>query len=242
MRKRFKRLLIVAIAAAVVLTGGRIVLLLAASGTPDAAEAGELAPLQTGSHRTAIVFGAGLNRDGKPSLLLMDRLRAAEKLLAAKQVDLLLLTGDNSRKAYDEPGAMLDQLTADGVLRRQMAVDYGGRRTWDSCVRARKVFGVQRAIVVTNDFHRARTVVSCKAAGVAVDGAVGTSTGKYPFAPRTKWKTRELVASWRGGVDAWVRHPKVPVGGAPVDPYDACSVWRSLSPEDRASKPSGCAS
>lgn len=220
-------------------TGGRIILLIAASGTPDAADAGEVAAVPAGQHRAAIIFGAGL-RDGKPGPLLVDRIKAGEKLLAERRVDLLLLTGDNSREEYDEPGAMYARVLSDGVPATQVAVDYGGRRTWDSCVRARRVFGVRRAIIVTNDFHRARTVVSCEAAGIEVDGAVGTSTGPYRRVDQTKWKVRELVASWRGGVDAWVRHPKVPVGGQPIDPYDACAVWRSLSPEDRGSKPGDC--
>jgi vancomycin permeability regulator SanA len=237
MRKRLFLLVAVGLA---LLFGGRLILLAAASGTPDAAEPGGLAAVPASAHRAAIVFGAGLGADGKPSPLLLDRLRAAEKLLQDDRVDLLLLTGDNSRDEYDEPGAMLAQLAGDGVSRSQIAVDYGGRRTWDSCKRARSVFGIQHAVVVTNDFHRARTVVTCKAAGIEVDGAVGTPTGKYPLSPRTKWRARELLASWRGGIDAWVRKPSVPVGGDRIDAYDPCSVWRSLSPEDRGAPPSAC--
>ncbi|MDO9352278.1 MAG: ElyC/SanA/YdcF family protein [Solirubrobacteraceae bacterium] len=235
-----KRLILLAVLGLGLLFGGRLILLAAASGTPDATERSALAAVPADGHRAAIVFGAGLNRDGEPSLLLRDRLRAAEGLLRTGRVDLLLITGDNSRDEYDEPGAMLAQLDDDGVARSRIAVDYGGRRTWDSCVRARSIFGIKNAVVVTNDFHRARTVVTCRAAGIEVDGAVGTPTGRYPLRPRTSWRARELLASWRGGIDAWVRQPSVPVRGEKIDAYDPCAVWSSLSPEDRGGKPSGC--
>lgn len=234
-----RRLLVILLLGLVGLFGGRLVLLTAAAGTPDAAQARELPALKAGQHRVAIVFGAGL-RDGKPSRLLLDRIRAAEKLLEAGTVDLLLMTGDNSQPGYDEPGAMLQQARDDGVAADRIAVDYGGRRTWDSCLRAREVFGVREAVVVTNDFHRARTVETCQAAGLRVAGAVGTSTKGYDFAPRMKWQARELLASWRGVLDAWIRHPDVAVGGKPVDVRDPCSVWRSLSAEDRGARPGGC--
>lgn len=219
------------------IVGGRALLLAGAAGTADAAEPGEVAAVPRGEHRAAIVFGAGLNVDGQPSALLRDRVKAAERLLDRGEVDLLLMTGANPTDGYNEPSAMRSLALADGVPQGKIAVDYGGRRSWDSCARARKVFGVRRAVTVSNDFHRARIVVLCKAAGIEVDGAVGTPTGKYAFWKRGKWYGREIVASWRGTVDAWVRNPSVPVGGKPIDAYDPCAVQASLSPVDYARTP-----
>ncbi|MDQ8044408.1 MAG: ElyC/SanA/YdcF family protein [Solirubrobacteraceae bacterium] len=235
-----RRLVMLVLLVLLVVFGGRLALLLAASDTPSVGASGDKITLPRGQHRAAIVFGAGLNQDGQPSALLRDRIRAAVQLEREGSVDLLLMTGDNSRHGYSEPSAMRTSALALGATR--VAVDYGGDRTWDSCKRASTVFGVQRAIVVSNDFHRARTVEDCKAAGIEVDGAVGTSTAKYPIGDRANWEARELVASWRGVVDAWIHHPAVKVAGKPIDPYDACAVNASFNPQDKADSttPTGC--
>jgi SanA protein len=230
-RPRLRTLVILSVAALLLLVGGRLLLLGAAAGTPDAAEPGAV-PLGGGTHRAGLVLGAGLRPDGSPTLLLRDRVRAGVKLLERHQVDVLLMSGDNSVQGYNEPSAMRRAAIELGASPEQVAVDYGGRRTWDSCARAKRIFGVDRAIVVSNDFHRARTVTLCRNAGIAVDGAVGTSTARYPPQARAKWQLRELVASWRGVIDAWVREPTVAVGGDPIDPWDPCALKASLAPED----------
>ncbi len=234
-----RRLLLLAVIAAVAIFGGRAALLIAASSTPDATSTAAVPPPPASSHRAAIVLGAGLNANGTPSAVLRDRIRAGVQLKQRGQVDLLLMTGDNSIPGYNEPSAMRRAAIAQGVPATRIAADYGGRRTWDSCWRARNVFGVRRAIVVTNDFHRARAVELCKAAGIAVDGAVGTRSTEY--AGYGGWLARETLASWRGVIDAWIHHPKVAVRGKRIDPYDPCSLWRSLDRADRAVGPNTAA-
>jgi SanA protein len=237
-----RRLLIVAVLGVVAVFGGRAILLAASAGTPDAQATGALPKVTGGQHRIALVLGAGLNGNGTPSAVLRDRIRAGVQLLDRGVVDMLLMSGDNSVDGYSEPSAMRTAAMAQGVPADKIAVDYGGRRTWDSCARAKRVFGVRHTVVVTNDFHRARSVVLCKAAGITVDGAVGTRSSNY--GGYYGWLAREMVASWRGAVDAWVHHPAVAVGGRPIDPYDPCAVWGSLSEPDRFvaahQAPDGC--
>ncbi|MBO9533726.1 MAG: YdcF family protein [Solirubrobacteraceae bacterium] len=223
-----RRLLFLALLGLLAIFGGRLILLGAAHGAPAA---DEVPPVADDQHRAALVLGAGLNRNGTPSAVLRDRIREGVALLKAGKADLLLMSGDNSVDRYSEPTAMRKAALALGVPDEQIAVDYGGRRTWDSCVRAHEVFGVRHVIVVTNDFHRARSVVLCRAAGLTVDGAAGTKTTSY--AGYKGWIARETIASWRGVADAWIHHPKVAVGGEPIDPYDRCDVWASLSDTDR---------
>ncbi|MCX3058652.1 SanA/YdcF family protein [Streptomyces beihaiensis] len=117
----------------------------------------------------AVVFGAGL-WDGEPSPYLAHRLDAAAALYRAGRVRALLVTGDNSRADYDEPDAMRAYLTRHGVPARVVVRDYAGFDTWDSCVRAKKIFGVDRAILVTQGFHVRRAVALCEAAGVTSYG------------------------------------------------------------------------
>ncbi|MEW2121678.1 ElyC/SanA/YdcF family protein [Streptomyces sp. NPDC005474] len=113
----------------------------------------------------AVVFGAGL-WSGEPSPYLAHRLDAAAKLYRAGRVKVVLVTGDNSREDYDEPDAMRAYLTRHGVPDRRIVSDYAGFDTWDSCVRAKKIFGVDRAVLISQGFHIRRAVALCEAAGV----------------------------------------------------------------------------
>ncbi|MEU3371465.1 ElyC/SanA/YdcF family protein [Streptomyces sp. NPDC006660] len=113
----------------------------------------------------AVVFGAGLWK-GEPSPYLAGRLDAAVELYRAGKVRAVLVTGDNSRDDYDEPDAMRGYLLRHGVPDTRVVADFAGFDTWDSCVRAKKIFGVDRAVLVTQGFHIRRAVALCEAAGV----------------------------------------------------------------------------
>ncbi|PWJ09141.1 hypothetical protein DKG34_00575 [Streptomyces sp. NWU49] len=117
----------------------------------------------------AVVFGAGL-WDGEPSPYLARRLDAAVELYRAGRIEVVLVTGDNSREEYDEPDAMRAYLTRHGVPDARIVSDYAGFDTWDSCVRAKKVFGVDRAVLISQGFHIRRAVALCGAAGVSSYG------------------------------------------------------------------------
>jgi vancomycin permeability regulator SanA len=113
----------------------------------------------------AVVFGAGL-WNGEPSPYLANRLKAAAELYREGRVEVVLVTGDNSREDYDEPDAMRAYLTKHGVPDSRIVSDYAGFDTWDSCVRAKKIFGVDRAVLISQGFHIRRAVALCEAAGV----------------------------------------------------------------------------
>ncbi|MEU0737980.1 ElyC/SanA/YdcF family protein [Streptomyces sp. NPDC006134] len=117
----------------------------------------------------AVVFGAGL-WEGEPSPYLARRLDAAAQLYRAGRIEVVLVTGDNSRDDYDEPDAMRAYLTRHGVPAERIVGDYAGFDTWDSCVRAKKVFGVDRAVPISQGFHIRRAVALCQEAGVASYG------------------------------------------------------------------------
>jgi SanA protein len=102
--------------------------------------------------------------------MLADRVKAAEQLYRAGKVDKLLLSGDHSRVDYDEVGAMRKILLADGVPAQDIFTDHAGFDTWDSAQRARRVFDVRSAIVVTQRFHMARALYDARRAGLQVTG------------------------------------------------------------------------
>ncbi|MEU1269605.1 ElyC/SanA/YdcF family protein [Streptomyces sp. NPDC005799] len=152
--------------------------------------------------QVAVVFGAGL-WDGEPSPYLAHRLDAAAELYREGRVEVVLVTGDNSRKDYDEPDAMRTYLTKHGVPASRIVSDYAGFDTWDSCVRAKKIFGVDRAVLISQGFHIRRAVALCRAAGVTSYG-IGVQD-KHDVT----WYyggTREIFAAGKAALDA-VFHP-----------------------------------
>jgi len=145
----------------------------------------------------AVVFGAGLE-DGRPSAYLAHRLDAAVRLYTSGKVRVLLVTGDNSRTTYDEPDAMRTYLTAHGVPAGRIVADYAGFDTWDSCDRAKRVFGVDRAVLVTQDFHIRRALALCAAAGI---DAYGVGVPERHDATWYASGTREVLAADKAAFD-----------------------------------------
>ncbi|WP_433518394.1 SanA/YdcF family protein [Nonomuraea sp. CA-143628] len=167
-----------------------------------AGTAGWLARVPTS--QVALVLGAGLF-SGRPSSFLARRLDIAAELYRAGKVKALLLSGDNSRKEYDEPTAMRDYLRAKGVPDAVMVLDYAGFDTWDSCVRARKVFGAERLTVVTQVFHLPRAVTLCRTAGLTTFG-VGDDSVKQWAVTTYASAAREVFATGKAFADALLLH------------------------------------
>ncbi|MBC7460710.1 MAG: YdcF family protein [Thermoleophilia bacterium] len=193
---------------------------------------GDLPRLQEGDQVAAIVLGAGL-KNNKPTPLLDDRISAAADLYKDHRVNALIVSGDNTTRFYDEPSAMRQRALDLGVPASAIAPDYAGRRTWDTCVRAKKVFGITRAIVVTSSFHIDRAVATCRAAGIETVG-YSVSDARFSFQHRLQWRVRELPATTRALLDAWIVRPEPADGGAPIDPFNPCSIQRSLPPAEEA--------
>jgi SanA protein len=92
-------------------------------------------------------------------------------------------------------------------------LDYAGRRTYDTCYRAKMIFGVQEALLVTQSFHLPRALYLCNALGVRADG-VSADLHPYRRGIQLTWNLRELPASLTALWDVHIRHP-VPVLGQP---------------------------
>jgi len=114
----------------------------------------------------AIVFGARVYADGRLSAMLADRVTTAAQLYQAGKVRALLMTGDNSQAHYNEPEAMRQFALGLGVPNEAITLDYAGFRTYDSCYRARDIFGVGEAILVTQAFHLDRALLICNQLGI----------------------------------------------------------------------------
>lgn len=146
----------------------------------------------------AMVFGAGL-WNGRPTPYLANRLDTAVELYRTGKVKVVLVTGDNSRTEYDEPGSMRTYLAAHGVPQERIVSDYAGFDTWDSCVRAKEIFGVDRAVLISQGFHIRRALALCGAAGV---DAYGVGVDDAHDATWYYGGTREVFAADKAALDA----------------------------------------
>jgi vancomycin permeability regulator SanA len=165
------------------------------------------------TRRVAIVFGAGLWRDGSPTPILIDRVTAAADLFFAGKVEKLLMSGDNRFVDYNEPEAMRQLALSLGVPDDAVVLDYAGRRTYDTCYRAQAIFGVTEAILVTQAFHMPRAIYLCNHLGVDSLG-VESDLRIYRKSSVLTWNLRELLATTAALWDVNISHP-VPVLGKP---------------------------
>jgi SanA protein len=163
--------------------------------------------------RIAIVFGAGLLRDGSAGPVLSDRVETAVRLYQAGKVDKLLMSGDNRFVEYNEPEAMRKYALQAGVPDEDIVLDYAGRRTYDTCYRAHEIFQVKSAILVTQPFHMARALYLCNSFGIQSTG-VETDNKYFRKISRLIWNTRELLATMGAAWDVMYIHP-LPVLGQP---------------------------
>ncbi len=120
--------------------------------------------------RVAVVFGAGLYRDGTPTPVLRDRVATAAELYFSGRVEKILMSGDNRFLYYNEPGAMKAYAMQLGVPEDAIVLDYAGRRTYDTCYRAKEIFKLNEAILVTQRFHLPRAIFTCSNLGLPVTG------------------------------------------------------------------------
>ena len=180
-------------------------------------------PSQSPTRPVALVFGAGLFH-GRPSRVLADRVRTAVALYDQGSTGLLLMSGTRLEAGYDEPLAMKNLAVELGVPARDVLLDPGGTRTFESCLRAREVFGFQQVLLVSQRYHLPRALATCDALGI---DAVGISADLRPYRPQVYrfWQIREIPATLVALWDAYIQSPQAELPAHPAaDP--------SLEPDD----------
>lgn len=172
---------------------------------------------------TALVLGAFVYRDGTPSYYLKDRLDAALKLYKSGKVKRFLLSGDHGTKSYDEVNNMKTYLMEHGIKQSEIFLDHAGFDTYDSMVRAKKVFGVDDVIIVTQEFHLPRAVYIARKKGLNAYGLIADKT-KYRGLPHLKM--REKLAKVKAFMDVTFNSSpkflgkKIPIKGNSRLSYD----------------------
>jgi SanA protein len=172
----------------------------------------------------AIVFGAGLWRDGSPTPVLRDRVATAAQLYFSGKVKKLLMSGDNRFLYYNEPAAMQSYALELGVPSEDIVLDYAGRRTYDTCYRARQIFKVEEVILVTQGFHIPRALFVCNALGISAIGVPADQLAKQAYRRGSiiYWNLREIPATMAALWEIYISRP-LPVLGdpEPIFPLEA---------------------
>jgi SanA protein len=204
-------------AAAAVGTVGLVVgasnaLVLLSGGSGDYAR-----PADAPRAQAALVLGAHVRADGTLTPMLADRVRVAADLYLEGKVRKVLVSGDHGTVQYDEVNPMKRALMAAGVPERDVFTDHAGFDTWDSVVRARKVFGVSSALVVTQGFHLPRAVWLARQAGLEAHGVSADLHGYGVQGRRSK--VREVLARVKAVEEAVTGSsprflgPRIPITG-----------------------------
>lgn len=183
-------------AGALVLVGGLGVLALGvpAVWTRWMAQDRVLTVEQAPARDVAIIYGAEVYPSGKPSPYLRARLDRGVELYRAGKAKVFIVSGDNADAHNHEATNMKKYLVAQGVPADQVVEDAYGLDTYDTCVRARKVFGVDSALLVSQRYHLPRAVATCRSVGVDAVG-VGDVSVKQTSQRWDEFARRELGAN-----------------------------------------------
>ncbi|MCB1158853.1 MAG: YdcF family protein [Leptospiraceae bacterium] len=166
----------------------------------------------------AIVPGAAVYRNKKPSSILRDRLQGALSLYQNNKVKKILLSGDNSSRSYNEIRPMLNFMIKNRVRKEDIFVDFAGFRTLDTLTRARKVYEIEDAIIVTQRFHQPRAAYIARKLGMEVS-CLESDSGVYR--DKKKNRLREFFARNLAWLDMNIIHTpprflgaKYPISGS----------------------------
>lgn len=176
----------------------------------------------------AIVLGALVKPDGTMSSMLADRVEQAGRLWHAGKVEKILVSGDHKSWEYDEPGTMRKALVRDGVEPEDVFEDHAGFDTWASMVRAREIFGVREAVVITQGFHMPRALFLADKAGIEATGLT-SDLHPYGFQGR-KSGAREVLSRLKAVADATLDRPAIDGPKIPIATSDGRESWGPSPP------------
>lgn len=124
-----------------------------------------------------IIFGAGINGD-QPSKYLKDRLDAGIMLWKAKRINKILLSGDNGRQEYDELTVMKNYCFNHGVDTTKIFIDYAGFDTYSTMYRAKHIFKIKKATLISQEYHLNRAIYIGQKLGIKSAG-YSANKGEY---------------------------------------------------------------
>ncbi len=138
-----------------------------------------------------IVLGCKVKEDGSPSDMLKDRMKRAIELYENGVAPKILMSGDHGQTNYNEVMTMKQYAIDKGVPSEDIFMDHAGFSTYETMYRAKEVFGVEKAVIVTQEYHMYRSVYIANALGI---DAYGCPSARYNYSGQTSRDIREVVA------------------------------------------------
>lgn len=138
-----------------------------------------------------LVLGCLVRADGTPSDMLADRLLTGIELYFSMGEAKLLMSGDHGQAEYDEVSAMRDFALSHGVPSHDIFMDHAGFSTYESIYRAKEIFGAQRIIIITQEYHLTRALYIAESLGIE---AFGVASDVRTYRGQTLRDVREILA------------------------------------------------
>jgi vancomycin permeability regulator SanA len=159
-----------------------------------------------------IVLGAGVRSDGSPSPMLQDRIITGIKLYENGVSDRLLMSGDHTKKGYDEVNVMKSYAMDRKVPSEHVFMDHAGISTYDSIYRAKEIFQADKLVIVTQEYHLYRALYIAKKLGI---DAYGVSADVRIYAGQDLRELREIAARVKDFLKAAIK-PSSKIGGEAI--------------------------
>lgn len=130
--------------------------------------------------KVALLLGTSKNlSNGQPNAYFYNRIQATVDLYKSGKIQYIIVSGDNSRKDYNEPEDMQMELIKNGIPQDRIFMDHAGFRTLDSIVRAKDIFGQTKLVIISQKFHNERAVFLAKQNGIDAFGYNAKDVNKY---------------------------------------------------------------
>ena len=138
-----------------------------------------------------VVLGCQVREDGSLSHMLRDRLLTALEVYEAGAAPKLLMSGDHGQKEYDEVNAMKSFAMENGIPSENIFMDHAGFSTYETVYRAKEIFGADKVVIVTQEYHLYRALYIAERMDME---AWGVAADRNRYAGQTQRDIREILA------------------------------------------------
>lgn len=161
-----------------------------------------------------LVLGAGIREDGSPTWMLEDRIKIGDWLYQQGCASKIIMSGDHGREEHDEVNTMKNYAVAEGVPSEDIFMDHAGFETYDSLYRAKEIFGAEKIMIVTQEYHLYRALYIADMLGLEAYGV--PSDLRFYSKKMAYWKFREYLARVKS-FGKCIYKPEPKYLGEPID-------------------------
>lgn len=152
-----------------------------------------------------IILGAFVKDDGTLSDMLKDRTIVGIDLYKRKKAPKILLSGDHGRPSYDEVNNMRLYVEKNNIPKEDIFMDHAGFSTYESMYRAKEIFNIKKATIVTQEYHLLRALYTARGLGIE---AYGVSSNLQAYRGMPMYRTRDIIARFKTFLEINVTRPK----------------------------------